>query len=108
MLEDGSGMSFVRLFNEKEASASELRELKIRTQDLKKIMEDGLLLSVGEVEDWQGLTWEQRWQIWNRRFPDFARTTPRALRKACEYAEKNRERIQRRYEKLAQPPKSER
>ena len=56
-------------------------------------------------EPWQGITWEQRWRKWNLVYPDFARPTPGALRKAWEYAVNNREKIQARINKLNEVPK---
>jgi hypothetical protein len=103
-LADGGGRFLPHIFNEKQATTAELRELKARMGDIKRITRDRLLLAMVNAELWQEPTWDERWQKWNRRFPDFAFPTPGALRKACEYAVKTREAVRARYQKLMQPP----
>jgi hypothetical protein len=102
-LADGGGRFISHIFNEQEAAAAELRELKARMRDIKRITRDCLLLAIPNAELRRGVTWDQRWQQWNQRFPDFAFLTPGAFRKACGYAFKNRETIRSRFQKLMQP-----
>jgi hypothetical protein len=102
-LPDGGGRFLPHIFNEKKATAAELRELKARMGDIKRVTRDRLLLAMVNAELWQGPTWDERWRKWNQRFPDFAFPTSGALRKACEYAVKTRAAILARYQKLMQP-----
>ena len=102
-LADGSGLFASYIFNEKDASAAELKELKTKLIEIKQAFEGMALLSISN-EPWQGITWEQRWRKWNLVFPDFARPTPGALRKAWEYAVNKREKIQPRIHKLTEVP----
>jgi hypothetical protein len=85
-LTDGGGRFIPHIFNEKQATAAELRELKARMRDIKRITRDCLLLAIPNAELRRGVTWDERWQKWNQRFPDFAFLTPGAFRKACGYA----------------------
>jgi hypothetical protein len=99
-LPDGSGRFMPHIINEKEATAAELRELKARMGDIKRITRDRLLLSMLNGKLQREGTWDQRWRKWNQRFPDFAFPTSGALRKACEYAVKTRASILARGQKL--------
>ncbi len=103
-LADGSGHFAPYIFNEKDASAAELKELKTKLIEIKQAFEGMALLSISNGKPWQGITWEQRWRKWNLVFPDFARPTPGALRKAWEYAVNKREKIQPRIHKLTEVP----
>jgi hypothetical protein len=99
----GGGRFLPHTCNDEQASARELRGLRTKMQNIKRMIRDRLLLSVVEKRNWQGLSWEQCWLRWNQLYPDFAFQTAGALRKACEYAVRNREAIQARAEKLSQP-----
>ncbi|MFQ6026324.1 MAG: hypothetical protein ACE5Q6_02290 [Dehalococcoidia bacterium] len=105
-LADGSGQFASYIINEKDANAGELKELKTKLIEIKRAFEDMALLSISNGEQWQGITWEQRWRKWNLVFPDFAKLTPGALRKAWEYAVNNREKIRARISKLTEVPSS--
>lgn len=87
----GGGRFLPHIFNEKQATASEIRVLKSKMQDIKRVTRNCLLLAMVNAELWQGLTWDARWRRWNRLFPDFAFLTPGAFRKACGYAFKTKE-----------------
>ena len=54
------------------------------------------------IKDYDDEEDPQRWQKWNRQFPDFGRTSPGGLRKACAYAVNTRESIQERFRQLTQ------
>ena len=104
LLADGSGRFVSHIFNEKGTTASELKELKKRMRGCKRIFEHYALLAISASKPWRGLAWEGRWRKWNQLYPDFARQTEGALRKACQYAANNRQKIRTRFEQLAQPP----
>ncbi|MFQ6026323.1 MAG: hypothetical protein ACE5Q6_02285 [Dehalococcoidia bacterium] len=105
-LEGNSGRFVLYKFNEEEATAAERRALQAKVKETRKMFRDGLLLSVLEEEPWLGMTWEQRWQRWNRLFPDFAVPTAGALRKACDYALPHKEETQAYFKRVTTPPDS--
>ena len=105
-LADGSGKFASHIINEKYANVAEFKELKTRLKDIRRAFQDMALLSIRNGEPWQEITWEQRWRKWNLLFPDFARLTTGALRKAFEYAVNNRGKIQARTSKLTEVPSS--
>lgn len=84
-LADGGGRLFEHSFDIHRATPSEARELK---ETLRKNMEnfyENALLNLQKDK-----TWKERWENWNRVFPDRHIPSEGAMRKRVEYLRKNR------------------
>lgn len=77
---DGGGRLYEEMFGFDRANASDIRELQAKFRQIKRDFRTKHLANFSG-----GKTWNERWRLWNRLFPDLAFPSADALRRAIAY-----------------------